>query len=128
MFSTEHQHGITEDRKIEISPPVSPRRELEPMLSPTSKGMSRASAKSPPSSPLKEFGPRENKFPLFQTTQEELLRVAVENKRASSRIRQSMALRAALAEWERPFVVEEPEDDFAVVLEEEGEFVMSCLQ
>lgn len=116
------------DRKNEITPPVSPVPELEPEPLLARKSVSQASAKSPPPSPLKEFGPQKNKFPLFQTTQEELLKIAIEKKRASSRIRQSMALRAALAEFERPFVMEEPEYDFAVVSEEDGEFVMSCLQ
>ncbi|KAG7367194.1 hypothetical protein IV203_029864 [Nitzschia inconspicua] len=126
-MSSDHSRTTVID-KDEISPPVSPVKELDPLLSQHPKYSPRTST-NPPSTPtFKEFGPRENKFPLFQTSQEELIRVAVEKKQASSRIRQSIALRAALAEWDRPFVMEETEDDFAVVLEEDGEFVMSCLQ
>jgi hypothetical protein len=116
------------DEKVEISPPVSPVRVLEPTYSRNLATLSQASMKTHPPTQLKEFGPQTSLFPSFQTTQEELLRVAIEKKRASSRIRQSMALRAAVAEWESPFVVEVPEDDFAAVTEEDGEFVMSCLQ
>jgi hypothetical protein len=116
------------DTKVEISPPVSPVRELDPTFSRSLGTLSRESSTTQSPTPQKEFGPRHNKFPLFQTTQEELLRIAIEKKRASSRIRQSIALRAALADWERPFVLEVPEDDFAAVTEEDGEFVMSCLQ
>lgn len=82
-----------------------------------------------PSLSPKVFGPLENKFSLFRTTQEDLLRVAIENKRASSRLRQAMALRAVLAESEgSPIRVEDPDYDFACVGEEDGEFVMGCLQ
>jgi hypothetical protein len=123
-----HRDYQFHDVKVEISPPVSPVRELEPLLSQNQGTESRASMKIPSPTPSKEIGPQKKNFPLFQTTQEELLRVAIEKKRASSRIRQSIALRAAVAEWERPFVMEVPEDDFAAVTEEDGEFVMSCLQ
>jgi hypothetical protein len=134
----------------QASPPVSPLKELDASSSPRSDLFERASDPGSPraisashnelferasdhGSPVRktEYGPQDsNGLPSHQPTQEELVRVAMEKRRVSRRLKRGIIRRAAAMASPKPAVFDEPEYDFAFLFDEEekGEFVLSCLQ
>ncbi|KAL3924516.1 MAG: hypothetical protein SGILL_000995 [Bacillariaceae sp.] len=132
------------------SPPVSRKKEFDVTSSPRSELFERASdhgsATSSPRSEIferasdhgspiqkKEYGPQAQSHRgqvSHQPTQDDLLRVAMDQKRVSRRLKRGIIRRAAAMTSPKPAVPDEPEYDFAFLFDEEekGDFVLSCLQ
>lgn len=108
-----------------LSPPISPMKQFGPRPLPDDV-LSQSELLLTPTSSPKRFGSQKEKNHSPQPTQEELLRIAMERKRTSTRIQRAFERRTTLAAKQGN--TRDPSEEFAIVFDDVGDFVLGCIE